>query len=260
MSILPERSATLPFFGDTFQFYRERANLSRGALADKLGVSRSLITRWETGKTRAPRSNLDKVEIVLGAPKNAFRVSLQETQRTYSNSPDALIPLFPAMRNKEYGKALVGDYVGYSLLMHKPDEVSVSPFTILEGDGDRLTFTSKHRSGNAEWPGTGLVMVVPPCVFLVGSFHEEREDPFMASLLFGTKRGYGSDALHGVVLASSLLGRPSATRFSLVSHKSKDRHIRAQHLRAGNISVKDLPTSVRIAFEEARVIQGFMAS
>lgn len=47
--------------------YRKRKKLSRGALADEIGVDRTTIWRWENG-TRVPdRSQLAKVAAVTGA-------------------------------------------------------------------------------------------------------------------------------------------------------------------------------------------------
>jgi transcriptional regulator with XRE-family HTH domain len=45
-------SLRLPFSGARLREWRERAGLSQEALADKCGLTRFQISRWETGETK----------------------------------------------------------------------------------------------------------------------------------------------------------------------------------------------------------------
>lgn len=48
--------------------YRERENLSRAELADKFGVSRETIFRWETGQRRPDKAFIPQISKLTGVP------------------------------------------------------------------------------------------------------------------------------------------------------------------------------------------------
>lgn len=61
---------------------RMKAGLRQIDLAEKLGVSESLVTKWETGRSRPTRAILNKISIILGVGFNdlATDFNLREAQ------------------------------------------------------------------------------------------------------------------------------------------------------------------------------------
>ena len=57
---------SLPFSGKRLREWRERAGLTQQALADKCGVSRSQVSRWETGESRPALCSLEPLVRRLG--------------------------------------------------------------------------------------------------------------------------------------------------------------------------------------------------
>jgi transcriptional regulator with XRE-family HTH domain len=71
----------LPFSGARLREWRERAGLTQQALADKCGLSRFQISRWETGEAKPEPASLEPLVRglgeVLGRPagaENPFRL------------------------------------------------------------------------------------------------------------------------------------------------------------------------------------------
>jgi len=60
--------------------YRENHDpkLSQAALAEKLGVNRLTVVRWETGARKIDRSKLSNVASKTGIPKSKLRPDLAE--------------------------------------------------------------------------------------------------------------------------------------------------------------------------------------
>jgi len=56
--------------------YRERMNLSRGALAESLGVTRMTVWRWENGARRIDDSIIGKIVSLTGLPVHELRPDL----------------------------------------------------------------------------------------------------------------------------------------------------------------------------------------
>jgi transcriptional regulator with XRE-family HTH domain len=61
---MPRTPLTLPFSGARLREWRERAGLTQKALADKCGLSRFQISRWETGDAKPEPGSL--VPLVRG--------------------------------------------------------------------------------------------------------------------------------------------------------------------------------------------------
>jgi transcriptional regulator with XRE-family HTH domain len=71
----------LPFSGARLREWRERAGLTQRELADKCGLSRSQISRWETGDAKPEPGSLEPLvrglAEALGRPaggENPFRL------------------------------------------------------------------------------------------------------------------------------------------------------------------------------------------
>lgn len=80
--------------GNKIQTYRKRAHLSQEQLAERLGVSRQAVTKWESGQSAPSTKNLAQLAGVLG-------VSLDELA---GNPPEA-----PAMELQEESKPETGE-------------------------------------------------------------------------------------------------------------------------------------------------------
>jgi transcriptional regulator with XRE-family HTH domain len=63
---MPRTPLSLPFSGKRLREWRERAGLTQQTLADKCGVSRSQISRWETEETKPEPCSLEPLVRGLG--------------------------------------------------------------------------------------------------------------------------------------------------------------------------------------------------
>ncbi|MET0135147.1 MAG: helix-turn-helix transcriptional regulator [Kibdelosporangium sp.] len=63
---MPRTSLTLPFSGARLREGRERAGLTQKALAEKCGLSRFQISRWETGDAKPEPGSLEPLVRGLG--------------------------------------------------------------------------------------------------------------------------------------------------------------------------------------------------
>jgi transcriptional regulator with XRE-family HTH domain len=75
------RPLALPFSGDRLREWRERAGLTQQELADKCGLSRFQISRWETGDAKPEPGSLGVLVRGLGdalgrpvGAEDAFRI------------------------------------------------------------------------------------------------------------------------------------------------------------------------------------------
>lgn len=66
-------------FADRVRRYREAEGLTQQELADKAGVHRNAISRWETGYSRPTVPWLLKLSEALGVEPSAFLDSLKES-------------------------------------------------------------------------------------------------------------------------------------------------------------------------------------
>ena len=58
--------------------YREQENISQPALADRLGVKRCTVHRWESGERQIGRKKLAEVAEKTGIPAAELRPDLAE--------------------------------------------------------------------------------------------------------------------------------------------------------------------------------------
>lgn len=54
--------------GERIKRFRKEKGLKQQELADKLGVTQSLIASWEVGVRNPKKETLDKIAVVLGVP------------------------------------------------------------------------------------------------------------------------------------------------------------------------------------------------
>lgn len=64
------------------KYFREIANLTQAQLADKIGISRSALAMWETGKTEPDISTLKKISDILNVPVNHLLINVAEWDKT----------------------------------------------------------------------------------------------------------------------------------------------------------------------------------
>lgn len=64
------------------KYFREKANLTQAQLADKIGISRSALAMWETGKTEPDISTLKKISDILNVPVNHLLINVAEWDKT----------------------------------------------------------------------------------------------------------------------------------------------------------------------------------
>jgi DNA-binding transcriptional regulator YdaS (Cro superfamily) len=62
----------MPFMNPLAE-YRQRTKLSSSALAEKLGVNRGTLWRWEVGKTPVPVDRFSKIETETGLKREQLR-------------------------------------------------------------------------------------------------------------------------------------------------------------------------------------------
>jgi transcriptional regulator with XRE-family HTH domain len=63
----------------TLQKLREVAVLTQAEVAEKVGVSATTISYWETGSKRPRATNIRKLAVVLGVTPQDILAALQET-------------------------------------------------------------------------------------------------------------------------------------------------------------------------------------
>jgi len=69
----------------TLQELREQAILTQAELAEKVGVSSTTISHWETGSKRPRVANIRKLATALDVTPQAILAALQEAARKQNN-------------------------------------------------------------------------------------------------------------------------------------------------------------------------------
>lgn len=72
-------SKSLESVGERISFYRERLKMSQKELADQIGVSPSVVSRYEQSKINPPIDKLDSISQVLGVPISVLTGEIVET-------------------------------------------------------------------------------------------------------------------------------------------------------------------------------------
>lgn len=62
----PERVAVRRSLGEVLRAHRERCKMTQELVAEKIGVSRQAVSKWESGATEPSTSNLIKVARLYG--------------------------------------------------------------------------------------------------------------------------------------------------------------------------------------------------
>ncbi|MGI6423283.1 MAG: helix-turn-helix domain-containing protein [Candidatus Dojkabacteria bacterium] len=78
------------YIGENIRIYRERANLTQQELADKVGVSWEMISRYER-LASSPVNKIEKLADALGVKKSQL---MEEHIPSSINSMDLRVPLF----------------------------------------------------------------------------------------------------------------------------------------------------------------------
>ena len=78
--------------GDKLKKIRLARNMTQGELADKMGLSRHLISRWETGDRNINADQLNKLAQILGVTLDYFQDAKPE--RTLNNLMSQLEVVF----------------------------------------------------------------------------------------------------------------------------------------------------------------------
>ena len=63
----PERVAVRRSLGEVLRSHRERCKMTQELVAEKIGVSRQAVSKWESGAAEPSTSNLIKVARLYGA-------------------------------------------------------------------------------------------------------------------------------------------------------------------------------------------------
>ena len=62
----PERMAVRRSLGEVLRSHRERCKMTQELVAEKIGVSRQAVSKWEQGKTEPSTTNLVKLARLYG--------------------------------------------------------------------------------------------------------------------------------------------------------------------------------------------------
>lgn len=260
------RRSTLPFNRKSFTCLRLKRGRTQSNLAKETGISKSVIMRWENGSTKNPSGRLLGLAAkCLDVPVDAFQLNPKAALQVMNGIKDiGLQGIFPAMVTRDYDECLLGECVAYSILMHMKSHASITPCTIFRHKQGHLAFKTRHRAGGKSWNGAGVVVVVPPCAFLVGSYHGARRDLFSMVLSVGGEKSYRPDVMHGVLLAMTANGNPSSTRVMVKAVKETAENngtVDTDKYEPGNMLVEQLPDDVRrylVSLGKRQVIAGLV--
>lgn len=74
--------------GEKIKEYRIKAGLSQEALAERCGVSRQAVTKWEKGQSLPTAANLSRICRAVGADTDAFYRAINRQENTRPTGPD----------------------------------------------------------------------------------------------------------------------------------------------------------------------------
>lgn len=66
--------------GERIQYFRKRAGLSQEGLAERLGVSRQAVSKWETDEALPDAERIISLAVVLGVTTDALLLGREEPQ------------------------------------------------------------------------------------------------------------------------------------------------------------------------------------
>ena len=75
--------------GERIAYYRKKAGYSQEGLAERLGVSRQAISKWETGEATPDAERIIALAAALGISSDTLLLGKEEPERPYT---EAILP------------------------------------------------------------------------------------------------------------------------------------------------------------------------
>lgn len=112
------------------KYFREKANLTQAQLADKIGISRSALAMWETGKTEPDISTLNRISDILNVPVNHLLINVTEWHKSIYedfrkiNTEEEQLIIF---KNEGVPENMIPDYIALTNRMNNDKSINVIP-------------------------------------------------------------------------------------------------------------------------------------
>lgn len=112
------------------KYFREKANLTQAQLADKIGISRSALAMWETGKTEPDISTLNRISDILNVPVNHLLINVTEWHKSIYedfrkiNTEEEQLIIF---KNEGVPENMIPDYIAITNRMNNDKSINVIP-------------------------------------------------------------------------------------------------------------------------------------
>ena len=83
--------------GERIAYYRKKAGYSQEGLAERLGVSRQAISKWETGEATPDAERIIVLAAALGISTDTLLLGKEEPERPYTEAETVRQPAPPGM-------------------------------------------------------------------------------------------------------------------------------------------------------------------